>query len=85
MQQPATHCDVDVDAVPHTLIATWPVGTFLENLAFIGDDELVLSVHNRAELHRARLDGTHRVFAKMPAPPESPRSRSPRAGLLDGG
>ncbi|MHA7652849.1 SMP-30/gluconolactonase/LRE family protein [Mycobacterium sp. ML4] len=67
--QPAQHDDVELAAVPHTLIATWPVGFFLENIAILPDVDLVISVHNRKELHRATSRGQHHRWVSMPAPP----------------
>ncbi|WP_161600506.1 SMP-30/gluconolactonase/LRE family protein [Mycolicibacterium hodleri] len=67
--QPAAHRDVELVAVSHDVIATWPIGTFLENIAVIGDDEFVVSVHNKAELHRATVDGRSHEWVSMPAPP----------------
>lgn len=67
--QPAAHHDVDVVAVPHKLIATWPVGTFLENIAILPGGDFVISAHNRKELHRATSGGEHYRWVSMPASP----------------
>ena len=66
--QPAAHTDADLAPVPHEVIATWPVGSFLENIAAL-DGGFVVSVHNRAELHRVTRGGEHHCWVKMPAPP----------------
>jgi SMP-30/Gluconolactonase/LRE-like region len=67
--QPASHSAVDVVAVPHTVVATWPVGTFLENIAVLDGGEFVIAVHNRRELHRATSGGEHHLWVSMPASP----------------
>ena len=68
-EQPAAHHDVDLQPVPSKVIATWPVGHFLENIAILPDDDFVVAVHNRRELHRVGRDGTHRLFASLPVSP----------------
>lgn len=67
--RPGTHTDVELVAVPHEVVATWPVGTFLENIAITPDDDFVVSVHNRHELHRVSPGGEHSKWVSMPAPP----------------
>lgn len=67
--QPATHFAVDVVPVPHSVIATWPVGTFLENIAVLDGGEFVIAVHNRRELHRATSSGEHHPWVTMPVSP----------------
>lgn len=67
--EPAVHRDVDVAPVPHEILATWPIGTFLENIAVLDDGDFVVSVHNHRELHRVTTDGDHRLWISMPASP----------------
>lgn len=67
--QPAEHRDVDLVAVPHKVLATWPIGTFLENIVALDGGDFVVSVHNHRELHRVTPDGAHRLWVSMPASP----------------
>lgn len=67
--QPASHSEVELVAVPHSVIATWPVGTFLENVVIAADGDFVIAVHNRRELHRATPGGEHERWVSMPVPP----------------
>ena len=67
--RPAAHHEVGLDAVRHAVLATWPVGTFLENIAILPDGDFVISVHNRKELHRATTAGEHQLWVSMPLPP----------------
>ncbi len=67
--QPAAHDEVEFVPVPHAVVATWPVGYFLENIAPNGAGDFVVSVHNRMELHRVAADGNHRRWVSMPASP----------------
>ena len=66
--QPASHSAMDVVAVPHTVVATWPVGTFLENIAVLDGGEFVIAVHNRRSC-TGHLGGEHHLWVSMPASP----------------
>jgi hypothetical protein len=68
-RSPAAHHDAPLTPVPHRFIATWPVGTFIENLTVLADGSFALSVHNKRQLVSARRDGTNRVWADMPVSP----------------
>lgn len=65
---PAQHDPVPVDLVPAEVVATWPVGTFLENLAALPGGDLVISVHSERQLHLATSGGEHRPLATLPVP-----------------
>jgi len=65
----AEHRDVDVVPAPHQVVATWPVGTFLENIVALENDDFVVSVHNHRELHTVNAAGAHSVWATMPVSP----------------
>jgi hypothetical protein len=69
IQQPADHDDVAYVPVAHQIVARWPVGTFLENLAVLPDGSFVISVHSKNELQRVTRDGRRSVLAVLPAPP----------------
>jgi sugar lactone lactonase YvrE len=68
-RQPESHDEAPLDPCRATIIATWPEGSFLENIALLADGDFVISVHNKAELHRVDLTGATSLFAAMPAPP----------------
>lgn len=69
VKQPASHDEVELSPLPHRVVATWPAGTFLENLAAMGDGSFVISVHNKHELHRVTPGGERKVWVSLPAPP----------------
>jgi hemoglobin len=51
------------------VVATWPVGTFVENVVALRDGGLIVSVHSQRELHRIDPDKRRTSFATLPAPP----------------
>lgn len=61
--------DPESDYVPAQVVATWPVGTFVENIAALPDGAFVVSLHNRRELHRVTPEGEVTVWATTPVPP----------------
>ena len=65
---PAQHEPVPLDLVPAEVVATWPVGTFLENIAALPGGDLVLSVHSERQLLRCTSRGEHRPLATLPLP-----------------
>ena len=67
--QPATHDPVALNVVEHRLLATWPVGTFLENIAVLADGSLAISVHNKREVLRVGRDGSNTRLASLPVSP----------------
>jgi hypothetical protein len=67
--QPADHHDVPAMPVPAHLVTSWPVGTFVENIALLPDGDFVVSLHNRHELVRVGRDGTTSLLAILPASP----------------
>lgn len=49
---------------PYHFVATWPVGTFIENIAVMADGSFVISVHNRCEiLHVSRAGASTRLVS----------------------
>lgn len=65
---PAHHDPAPVDLVPAEVIATWPVGTFLENVAALPGGDLVISAHSERQLLRCTTRGEHRRLATLPVP-----------------
>jgi len=55
--------------VPATTIATWPIGTFVENIVALPDGALVVSVVSEHRLTWIRPGGERRAFAEFRAPP----------------
>jgi hypothetical protein len=54
--------------VPHRIVAEWPKGTFLENLAVLDDGEIAVSVMSEARLDRVRISGERRVLRQFDRP-----------------
>ena len=67
--RPADHLDPPLVPVPHRIVATWPVGTFIENVAVLADGDFCLAVHNKRQLLRVKRDGSSRVWMETPASP----------------
>lgn len=66
---PAEHVQPPFHVVPAAIIHTWPVGTFVENLAILDDGSIIVSIHSHNKLDRIFPDGTSAsLFAQMPAP-----------------
>jgi sugar lactone lactonase YvrE len=65
---PAQHDPAPVDLVPAAVVATWPVGTFLENIAALPGGDFVISVHSERQLLRCTSGGEHRPLATLPVP-----------------
>jgi hypothetical protein len=54
---------------PHRLVAEWPEGTFLENLALLPGGDIAVSVLSEARLDRVSPDGTITRWRQFEAPP----------------
>jgi len=67
--QPATHHPVPVKPVDHRLIATWPVGSFVENIAVMPDGRFAIAIHNKREIHHVDRSGMTGLLAALPASP----------------
>ena len=65
---PAQHDAVPSDLVPAEVVATWPVGTFLENIAALPDGGFVISAHSERQLLHCTSRGEHRPLATPPLP-----------------
>ncbi|MGO9972809.1 MAG: hypothetical protein ACLP01_08390 [Solirubrobacteraceae bacterium] len=66
---PATHNAPPLKPVGHEILATWPEGTFLENLLLLPDGDFVVSVHSEKRLLRLTRSGKHATLADLPASP----------------
>jgi hypothetical protein len=58
-----------VERVPSKIIATWPVGTFVENIVARDDGSLIVSIVTSHELALVRPGDEPRRFAVIPGPP----------------
>ncbi len=67
--QPAAHAPVTLSAVDHRVVMTWPVGTFMENIAVLADGSFAISVHNKRELLHVGRDGGSTRLAALPVSP----------------
>ena len=67
--QPARHDAPPLEPVAHEVVASWPPGTFLENIALRPGGGFVVSVHSRSELVGVDPDGRRSRLASMPGPP----------------
>jgi len=53
---------------PASIIAEWPVGSFVENLLPMANGTALVAVHSANEVYAVELStGTKRVFSKLPA------------------
>ncbi|WP_028924236.1 SMP-30/gluconolactonase/LRE family protein [Pseudonocardia acaciae] len=68
-QELGRHDPPPLEPVPSTVVTTWPVGTFVENLAALSTGELLVSVLTAGELQVVSPEGARRVLAATPAPP----------------
>jgi SMP-30/Gluconolactonase/LRE-like region len=53
---------------PCRVLHQWPVGTFVENLAFDADGDLLVAVHSTQTLERCGPEGGAEVVATLPGP-----------------
>jgi hypothetical protein len=63
------HDEAPFQPVPSRIVAEWPKGTFVENLAVMDDGAIVVSVLSEARLDRVTLDGYISPFHQFDAPP----------------
>ena len=55
--------------VPSKVVATWPAGSFAENLAVLPDGAVLVSLHSHNRIDRYDpATGTVSAFAELPAP-----------------
>ena len=55
--------------VEHRVIAEWPKGTFLENLAVLDDGDIAVTVMTEARVDRVTLAGGRTTLTQFAAPP----------------
>ena len=58
--------------VPTHLIATWPIGTFVENLVTRADGALLVAVHSTCQIEVITPAGARSVLATLPGPIAGP-------------
>jgi hypothetical protein len=63
------HDKPELHRLPARELATWPAGTFVENIHARVDGSLLVSVHSAGELHRWREGHGVDVFARLPTSP----------------
>jgi len=63
------HDYAPLEPVPHRVIAEWPIGTFLENLAVLDDGSVAVSVLSEARVDRVTLEGVISTLIQFDAPP----------------
>jgi hypothetical protein len=54
--------------VPARLVASWPAGTFVENLVVGADGAVFVTVHPAGEVWRVSPSGETRLLATLPTP-----------------
>jgi sugar lactone lactonase YvrE len=63
------HDGGDWAPVPSKIVATWPAGTFAENLAVLPDGSILISLHSHKRIDRYDpANGQLSTFAELPAP-----------------
>ena len=65
---PTAHQDIEAVPARSKIVAAWPVGHFLRNIAILPDGDFVAAVQNRRELHWVTGHG-QRMWVSMPASP----------------
>jgi len=65
MNLPNIYADSPVELVPAQLIATFPVNTFLENLAIAPSGEIFVTNHEVGEIVKVGLDQNLTTYAKL--------------------
>lgn len=72
LQLPPTlppHDAAPLATVPHHVVAEWPAGTFIENLAVLPGGDVVVSVMSEARLDRVAPDGAVSTLRQFEKPP----------------
>lgn len=62
---PPIYADAPVNLVPHSVVASFPVNTFLENITVAADGTLFISNHEAGEIVRMSPGGEPSVFARF--------------------
>ena len=64
---PAHHA-AELHPVPHRIIAEWPTGTFLENIAVLDEGAIAVSILSDARIDRVSLSGERSTLRQFVAP-----------------
>jgi hypothetical protein len=62
------HHAVELRPVPHRIVAEWPTGTFLENIAVLDDGAIAVSLLSDARIDRVSLTGERSTLRRFSAP-----------------
>ncbi len=65
MSLPDLYADTPIDLVPAQAVATFPVNTFLENLAIAANGDLFVTSHEQGEIFRLDLQGSLTSYANL--------------------
>lgn len=64
------HQPVPQETAASRIVTTWPLGTFVENLAILSDGGLAVSIHSTNSIERIDLTtGEHSVLARLSSSP----------------
>ena len=63
------HDPAELEPAPYRIVAEWPEGTFVENLAALADGQVIVSVLSGARLDRVSADGVVSLLHQFQAPP----------------
>ena len=77
------HDTAPMRPVPHQILAEWPEGTFLENLAVLDDGDIAVAVMTEARIDRVSISGTQQsVRSTLIQLSEPPTGLSVIGGML---
>jgi len=62
------HHAAQLHPVPHRIVAEWPTGTFLENIAVLDDGAIAVSILSDARIDRVTLAGERSTLGQFAAP-----------------
>ncbi|MBD1843051.1 gluconolactonase [Cyanobacteria bacterium FACHB-63] len=65
MQLPAIYADMPVALLPAQSVSTFPVNTFLENLAILPSGDIYLTNHEVGQIVQLDPDGSLRMYAQL--------------------
>ena len=62
---PSIYADIQIELAPAKIIASFPVNTFLENLAIAPDGTIFVTNHEVGEIVRISPDGNQQIYATV--------------------